>query len=299
MEKKLNNFQNLLLKNINTSKISKSIDTEIETLKKLLNDEEKRLKLIIISNNDNHKNNNKEEEEEVILSSVLPSTSTSSFQYAYNKLPKQTLAIGPITSINNNNNNKAQSNHTSCSTPLLTNNNDDNINNKIIKLQLPLKVNIDQNNNINKDYTADILNNYRNSVFNNNNNNKLNEGITEASYVGNIKIHEINKNGYYIRLINVSNNIDENISNYLIEQMVSNKPINIYRFPNNLILKAGHTVTIWSNTDEIQEQVPHTFINREQDKWGTGPECITILSKPNGQAVSWTTGCHKYGNVGN
>ncbi len=29
-----------------------------------------------------------------------------------------------------------------------------------------------------------------------------------------------------------------------------------------------------------------------------GPECTTILAKPNGQAVSWTTGCHKYGNVG-
>jgi hypothetical protein len=293
MEVKLNNFKNLILKNLNlTNKTSQPIDFEIESLKKLLNDEEKRLKLIL---NDNNK-------------------SISSSKYIYNQLPKQSLQIGPI----NNNNRISQSAKTrpssttstsssSCQTPvlLLENKKEEEL------INMNIDTNNDNNNNktlLDKDYTADILNNYHNSIFNNNNNNNnsyknnliINEGITEASYIGNIKIHEINKNGYYIRLINVSNNIDENISNYLIEQMVSNKPISVYKFPNNLILKAGHTVTVWSNTnDDINEQLPHTFINREQDKWGTGPECITILAKPNGQAISWTTGCHKYGNVGN
>jgi hypothetical protein len=80
--------------------------------------------------------------------------------------------------------------------------------------------------------------------------------------------------------------------------MVSTMPVAIYRLPGSLKLPAGHTLTIWAQTDQVIEQPPHTFIWREQEKWGTGPECTTLLAKPNGQAVSWTTGCHKYGNIG-
>ena len=103
------------------------------------------------------------------------------------------------------------------------------------------------------------------------------------SYTGNIKIHEVNKNGYYIRILNVSNNCDEDLSVYSIQQMVSSMPVSTYFFPNNLKILAGHTVTVWARTDEVEHNPPHTFIFRQQDKWGTGLECITVLAKPNGQ----------------
>jgi hypothetical protein len=81
--------------------------------------------------------------------------------------------------------------------------------------------------------------------------------------------------------------------------MISSSPIAIYRFPSQSIkLAPGRIISVWCNTDEVEQQPPHTFVWKEQLKWGTGPECTTVLSKPNGQAVSWTTGCHKYGNIG-
>ncbi len=125
-----------------------------------------------------------------------------------------------------------------------------------------------------------------------------NATITEASYVGNVKIHEVNKNGYYVRLLNVSSTIDEDLSNYIVQQMVATMPVAVFRIASATKLAPGHTLTIWARTDEVVQQPPHTFIWNEQEKWGTGPECTTILAKPNGQAVSWTTGCHKYGNIG-
>lgn len=121
--------------------------------------------------------------------------------------------------------------------------------------------------------------------------------ITEASYTGNVKIHEVNKDGYFIRLLNVSSTQDEDLSNYTLQQVVSTMPVAVYRLAANVKLPPGHTLTVWSRTDQVQEQPPFTFVWNEQEKFGTGPECTTILTKPNGQAISWTTGSHRYGTV--
>lgn len=111
----------------------------------------------------------------------------------------------------------------------------------------------------------------------------IDNAITDASYIGNVKIHEVNKNGYFIRLLNVSNTIDEDLSNYSIQQMVATMPVAVFRLPQGTKLPPGHTITIWARTDEVEQQPPHTFVWQEQDKWGFGPECTTILAKPNGQ----------------
>jgi len=34
---------------------------------------------------------------------------------------------------------------------------------------------------------------------------------------------------------------------------------------------------------------PSHYIWKQLDKWGTGPECTTILCKANGQAIAWMT----------
>ncbi|RMZ93700.1 lamin-B2-like isoform X1, partial [Brachionus plicatilis] len=160
----------------------------------------------------------------------------------------------------------------------------------------------------NKDVTKDLFSNFEKSTILNPQVKKElgnaslstidNSTVTEASYVGNVKIHEVNKNGYYIRLLNVSNTYEEDLSNYTIQQMVSSMPVAVFRLPYPTKLEPGHTITVWARTDEVEQQPPHTFVWNEQDKWGTGPECTTVLAKSNGQAVSWTTGCHKYGNIG-
>lgn len=146
-----------------------------------------------------------------------------------------------------------------------------------------------------KDYTADLFNNFEKATFLNDNKqdeiikSNLNSlpqqqtAIIEASFTGNVKIHEVNKNGFYVRILNVSNTIDEDLSNFTIQQMVSGMPVAVFRFPKSVKLTPGNTITVWAKTDEVSQQPPQTFVWNEQDKWGTGPECTTILAKPNGQ----------------
>ena len=62
----------------------------------------------------------------------------------------------------------------------------------------------------------------------------------------------------------------------------------------NLIVKTKNNVCVKNSV--LKKKFLYSIIYnvwKEQLKWGTGPECTTVLSKPNGQAVSWTTGCHK------
>jgi len=43
---------------------------------------------------------------------------------------------------------------------------------------------------------------------------------------------------------------------------------------------------VWcGNSKDITPEPPHVFLWKEQRKWETGPECLTILTKPNGQVV--------------
>ena len=52
---------------------------------------------------------------------------------------------------------------------------------------------------------------------------------------------------------------------------------------------------VWSASSLAQHNPPTDFLWKEQNKWGTGPECTTILCKPNGQVgILWIFICHEY-----
>ncbi|CAF1671935.1 unnamed protein product [Adineta ricciae] len=105
----------------------------------------------------------------------------------------------------------------------------------------------------------------------------------------NIRIHEIEpKNGDYLRLLNVSNSDEYDLSGHFIQQNTPSKPLCRFRFPFNTIIQPGQTITIWcGQTKDIIPQPPHIFLWKEQRKWETGSECLTILAKPNGQSIAW------------
>lgn len=71
---------------------------------------------------------------------------------------------------------------------------------------------------------------------------------------------------------------------YMIQQNVGGHPVAIFRFPPRTKFAEESTITIWSGSKDLKEhQPPKDFVWKEQQKWGTGPECTTILCKPNGQ----------------
>ncbi|KAL5007318.1 hypothetical protein ScPMuIL_016124 [Solemya velum] len=118
--------------------------------------------------------------------------------------------------------------------------------------------------------------------------------IATSSAIGDIKILEVQQDGKYIRLHNDGKQ-DVEFGGYLLQQNVGGHPVAVYRFPPRTKFSANTTLTVWSGSnDPLLHQPPLDFVWKEQKKWGTGPECTTILCKPNGQAIAWTTAAHRF-----
>ncbi|XP_071954822.1 lamin-A-like isoform X2 [Antedon mediterranea] len=115
-----------------------------------------------------------------------------------------------------------------------------------------------------------------------------------SSTTGNLKFLELNSEGRFVRLFNASNIHDEEVGGFMIQQNVGGHPVAVYRFPPRTRFKALSTITIWAASSLAQHNPPTDFLWKEQHKWGTGPECTTILCKPSGQAVAWTTAAHRF-----
>ncbi|XP_052684959.1 uncharacterized protein LOC128164887 isoform X7 [Crassostrea angulata] len=114
------------------------------------------------------------------------------------------------------------------------------------------------------------------------------------SAVGDIKILEVNQEGKYVRLVNDGKQETE-FGGHMIQQNVGGHPVAVYRFPPRTKFPANSTLTVWAGSnDPILHQPPSDYVWKEQQKWGTGPECTTILCKPNGQAIAWTTAAHRF-----
>ncbi|KAF6019498.1 LMNTD1 [Bugula neritina] len=119
-----------------------------------------------------------------------------------------------------------------------------------------------------------------------------------SSATGDIRIHEVKPDGKSICLVNMSNDKDIDFSGYALKQQVGGCPVALYRFPPKTMFAAKSYITVYSGcNDVILHQPPTQFVWREQDRWGTGPECTTILCKPNGQAVAWMTAAHRFGDI--
>merc|ERR1739838_196801 len=111
-----------------------------------------------------------------------------------------------------------------------------------------------------------------------------------AGATGNLKIAQVDEDGMFIRIHNTSQGRVEEIGNCMLQQNVGGHPVAVFRFPPRTKLQPGHTSTVWSSKSKKGvTDSPSNFLWKQLNKWGTGPECTTILCKPNGQAVAWMT----------
>ena len=70
----------------------------------------------------------------------------------------------------------------------------------------------------------------------------------------------------------------------MLQQNVGGHPVAVFRFPPRTKFAPNSTVTVFSGcNDHKLHNPPSDYVWKEQQKWGTGPECTTILCRPNGQ----------------
>lgn len=88
----------------------------------------------------------------------------------------------------------------------------------------------------------------------------------------------------YFILINFVILKELDFGGYILQQQVGGSPVAVYRFPPRITFTPKSYITVYSGcNDPILHQPPTQFVWKEQERWGTGPECTTLLCKPNGQ----------------
>ncbi|XP_076470987.1 uncharacterized protein LOC143300933 isoform X2 [Babylonia areolata] len=118
--------------------------------------------------------------------------------------------------------------------------------------------------------------------------------VSTSSATGNMKIAEVHQEGKYVRLVNEGSQ-ELDLGGFTLQQNVGGHPVAMFRFPPRTRFAPNSLVTVYAGcSDRSLHQPPQDFVWKEQQKWGSGPECTTILCKPNGQAVAWTTAAHRF-----
>ncbi|XP_077967124.1 uncharacterized protein LOC120343340 isoform X2 [Styela clava] len=111
-----------------------------------------------------------------------------------------------------------------------------------------------------------------------------------GSATGNVKVLQVADDGSCVVVSNTSATQEENIGGFMLQQSVGGHPVAVFRFPPRTRLKPSTTTTVWSaRALNGVHNPPFHYVWSQLDKWGTGPECTTILCKPNGQAIAWVT----------
>ena len=116
---------------------------------------------------------------------------------------------------------------------------------------------------------------------------------------GQVMILEVQWEGKYIKLFNTSSDAEEDLSDHLLQQNVGGHPVAVFKLPTKAVMKPNGTLTVWTECSGARHCPPTDFLWKEQLRWGTGPECVTILCRPSGQAVSWATAPNKWASTPN
>ncbi|XP_073462170.1 lamin tail domain-containing protein 2 [Aquarana catesbeiana] len=101
-----------------------------------------------------------------------------------------------------------------------------------------------------------------------------------------LKIAEVNSLGHFVRIVNSSPHQAVEISGYILWQLEGGHAVSMYRFPQNLILPAHQHVTVWASAPKVSHNPPTDLLWKGRVYFRSNPQCITVLSRPNGQPVA-------------
>ncbi|KAM4618073.1 lamin tail domain-containing protein 2 [Discoglossus pictus] len=107
-----------------------------------------------------------------------------------------------------------------------------------------------------------------------------------------LKIIEVNSLGHFIRILNSSPYQQYDLSCYILWQLENNHPVSMYRFPINTVLPALQHITVWVSAAKVSHKPPIDLSWKGRMYFRSNPQCITVLSRPNGQPVTYYQAVH-------
>ncbi|XP_063073928.1 lamin tail domain-containing protein 1-like isoform X2 [Engraulis encrasicolus] len=109
-----------------------------------------------------------------------------------------------------------------------------------------------------------------------------------SSAIGAMKIVEVESEGRFVRLRNVSR-AEQDVGGYYLQQSVRGQPVSCFLFPPRTFIQPGVSITVWAEDCRSNAYHLRDYVWTGLPKMGTTPEYTTILCMTNGEAVAWYT----------
>uniref|UniRef100_A0A8C5PFJ3 Lamin n=1 Tax=Leptobrachium leishanense TaxID=445787 RepID=A0A8C5PFJ3_9ANUR len=106
--------------------------------------------------------------------------------------------------------------------------------------------------------------------------------VQEVSCLGPVRIEEVNPEGTYVKLMNISEE-DQSLHGWRISRQHRSLPDIVYEFPGRFVLGAGQSVTIWAACAGAVHSPPSDLVWKSQICWGIGEEVRVTLTDSDGQ----------------
>ncbi|XP_007947554.1 lamin tail domain-containing protein 2 [Orycteropus afer afer] len=101
-----------------------------------------------------------------------------------------------------------------------------------------------------------------------------------------LKIVAVNRREKFIRVLNQSLEETVNLDGFVLQQLVRNFPVCMYRFPPETLLKPLHHVTVWGEGASSTKKHPLESLGRKSVYYHSSRGFVTLLLNPKGEVLS-------------
>ncbi|KAM7329568.1 hypothetical protein ACRRTK_011181 [Alexandromys fortis] len=101
-----------------------------------------------------------------------------------------------------------------------------------------------------------------------------------------LKIAAVSHREKFIRILNQSQAETVDLGGFVVQQLVRDYPVCMYRFPPGILLAPQHHITVWGEgTSRTKKQLPVSS-DQEPFHFQSSLGCVTVLVNPHGQVLS-------------
>ncbi|KAM5248538.1 lamin tail domain-containing protein 2 [Ctenodactylus gundi] len=101
-----------------------------------------------------------------------------------------------------------------------------------------------------------------------------------------LTIVEVNFREKFVRILNQSLEESVDLGGFVLQQLVHDFPVCMYRFPLHTLLKPQHHITVWGEgTRRIEKQPPSSLV-QDSLQFHSRRGCVTVLLNAKGQVIS-------------
>ncbi|ELV12615.1 hypothetical protein TREES_T100004718 [Tupaia chinensis] len=101
-----------------------------------------------------------------------------------------------------------------------------------------------------------------------------------------LKIVAVSCRGKFVRVFNQSLEDTADLSDFMLQQLVRDFPVCMYRFPPGTLLAPRHHITVWGEGTSRTRKEPSLSLGREPVHFRSSRGCVTLLLNPKGEVLS-------------